>query len=172
MRKGVSLVPERRHIFAQLTVEENLKVAAATRTERQKTARDLEELYERFPILGERRSSRGGNLSGGQQQQLAIARALLTRPQLLLVDEPSLGLAPLLVERVFDSLATLRDEGVSILLVEQNALATIEMSDRIYVLRRGEIALEGEGTDATIRANIVKSYIDQLGLDVQTTSAV
>ena len=150
VRKGVSLVPERRHIFAQLTVEENLKVAAATRTERQKTARDLEELYERFPILGERRSSRGGNLSGGQQQQLAIARALLTRPQLLLVDEPSLGLAPLLVERVFDSLATLRDEGVSILLVEQNALATIEMSDRIYVLRRGEIALEGEGTDATI----------------------
>ena len=172
VRKGVSLVPERRHIFAQLTVEENLKVAAATRTERQKTARDLEELYERFPILGERRSSRGGNLSGGQQQQLAIARALLTRPQLLLVDEPSLGLAPLLVERVFDSLATLRDEGVSILLVEQNALATIEMSDRIYVLRRGEIALEGEGTDATIRADIVKSYIDQLGLDVQTTSAV
>ena len=171
VRKGISLVPERRHIFAQLTVEENLRVAAATRKEKQETARDIEELYERFPILGERRASRGGNLSGGQQQQLAIARALLTRPQLLLVDEPSLGLAPILVERVFDALAALRDEGVSILLVEQNALATIEMSDRVYVLRRGEIALEGEGTDATIRADIVKSYIDQLGLDVQTTSA-
>ena len=171
VRMGISLVPERRHIFAQLTVEENLRVAAATRTEKQETARDLQELYERFPILGERRASRGGNLSGGQQQQLAIARALLTRPQLLLVDEPSLGLAPILVERVFDALAALRDEGVSILLVEQNALATIEMSDRVYVLRRGEIALEGEGTDATIRADIVKSYIDQLGLDVQTTSA-
>ena len=171
VRKGISLVPERRHIFAQLTVEENLRVAAATRTEKQDIARDIRELYERFPILAERRASRGGNLSGGQQQQLAIARALLTRPQLLLVDEPSLGLAPILVERVFDALAALRDEGVSILLVEQNALATIEMSDRVYVLRRGEIALEGEGTDATIRADIVKSYIDQLGLDVQTTPA-
>jgi branched-chain amino acid transport system ATP-binding protein len=171
VRKGVSLVPERRRIFAQLTVEENLKVAAASRKETHGIAQEIKELYDRFPILGERRNSRGGNLSGGQQQQLAIARALLTKPQLLLVDEPSLGLAPILIERVFNSLAELRDEGVSILLVEQNALATIEMSDRVYVLRRGKIALESDGTDASIRAGMVKSYIDQLGLNMQPTSA-
>ena len=171
VRKGVSLVPERRHIFAQLTVEENLKVAAATRTEQHQTRRDLRSSTSAFQFLASAAHRAAGTSPAASSSSSRSPAPFSPDRNSCFVDEPSLGLAPILVERVFDSLAALRDEGVSILLVEQNALATIEMSDRIYVLRRGEIALEGEGTDATIRTDIVKSYIDQLGLDVQTTSA-
>jgi branched-chain amino acid transport system ATP-binding protein len=164
-RHGVSLVPERRHIFGQLTVEENLLVAASARGTRRDATREIEEVCGRFPVLHERRASRAGDLSGGQQQQLAIARALVTRPRLLLVDEPSLGLAPLMVEKVFDALAELPREGISVLVVEQNALMTIETCDRIYMLRGGRITLDGSGKDPELRQQLVESYMHQLGLE-------
>jgi branched-chain amino acid transport system ATP-binding protein len=141
VRLGVSLVPEGRRIFATLTVEENLKVGLAARTDRAAAREDLERMLALFPILETFLRRPAGQLSGGQQQQLSIARSLLTRPRLLLVDEPSLGLAPLIVDAVFEALSDLRKEGLTILLVEQNALRTLELSDRCYVLRMGRSEL-------------------------------
>lgn len=165
VRLGMALVPERRRIFANLTVEENLVVSTPSKSRSGRSGQELQRVYERFPVLAERRHSSGGSLSGGQQQQLAIARALLARPKLLLVDEPSLGLAPLIVEQVFEALRTLKEEGVSILLVEQNAVATIEMSDRVYLLRRGDIEHESAPDNVSERALILDSYMQRIGLD-------
>jgi branched-chain amino acid transport system ATP-binding protein len=144
VRRGLVLVPEGRHIFGSLTVVENLKVGASARGNGGALDRDVEWVLEIFPSLRGLLPQTAGSLSGGEQQQLAIARALMSRPRLLMLDEPSLGLAPLLVERVFETIKTLREEhGVSILLVEQNARAATALADRTFVLSQGEIALSG-----------------------------
>jgi ABC-type branched-subunit amino acid transport system ATPase component len=147
VRDGLSLVPEGRHVFPALTVEENLVAGAAPSGGLRAVAAELESLLATFPILRERYRQPAGKLSGGEQQQLAIARALLSRPALLLLDEPSLGLAPLVIDQVFDILARMRDEGLSILLVEQNAARALEVSDRTYLLRNGHIVLAGASVE-------------------------
>jgi branched-chain amino acid transport system ATP-binding protein len=141
VERGVSLVPEGRRIFGTLTVAENLRVACSTRRDRRNVAQDLEGVLQLFPILEVYRRKPAGQLSGGEQQQLALARALLTKPKLLLIDEPSLGLAPILVDRVFDVMEELHKQGITILVVEQNAVRAHALADRLYVLRTGTIEL-------------------------------
>ncbi|HKX75750.1 MAG TPA: ABC transporter ATP-binding protein [Acidimicrobiia bacterium] len=143
VRLGASLVPEGRHIFTKLTVAENLQLGAIVQRDRTHAEADLEQALALFPVLKDYYRSQAGKLSGGEQQMLAIARALLSRPRLLMLDEPSLGLAPLVVDRVFDSLDRLRAAGITILLIEQNAARTIELADRIYVLRTGRVEFVG-----------------------------
>jgi branched-chain amino acid transport system ATP-binding protein len=143
LRRGLALVPEGRHIFGTLSVAENLQLGTTARTDRAEAARDLKRVLERFPALASYYGRTAATLSGGEQQQLAIARALLSRPRLLLLDEPSLGLAPVVIDVVFDSLEELRNEGVTILLVEQNAARAVEFADRAYILRTGRVAHSG-----------------------------
>ena len=145
-RSGLALIPEGRRIFGRLSVEENLSLGCTMRSARDARG-DLEKMLERFPVLRTHLRSPAAVLSGGQQQQLAIARALLCRPQLLLVDEPSLGLSPQMTDLVFDELSALRDDGVTILLVEQSTQLAVEFADRSYVLRTGRIVLEGSRDD-------------------------
>jgi branched-chain amino acid transport system ATP-binding protein len=159
VRRGVSLIPEGRQIFGTLTVSENLSLGATSRRDRDGVEADLERELERFPILRRYYDTPAGRLSGGEQQQLAIARALLGRPRLLLLDEPSLGLAPLVIDAVFDVLTSLRDEGVTIVLVEQNAARTIEVADRCYVLRNGTVALSGSSDDILATADLAAAYL-------------
>jgi branched-chain amino acid transport system ATP-binding protein len=139
VRQGVSLVPEGRRIFGSLSVLENLQIGAVLRRDRRAAGADIEAMFERFPALSQRRSAAGGTLSGGEAQQLAIARSLLSRPRYLLLDEPSLGLAPLVIARVFDIVRQLRAEGLGILLVEQNAVAAMELADRALLMLSGEV---------------------------------
>jgi branched-chain amino acid transport system ATP-binding protein len=148
-RLGIALVPEGRDIFPSLTVEENLRLGAFTRKDRTEYRRDLEEMFNMFPVLGERRGQPGGTLSGGEQQQLAIARALMSHPRLLMLDEPSLGLAPALVDQIFELVARLHQSGVTILLVEQNVYRSLEIVDRAYLLNTGQIQMAG--TPAELR---------------------
>jgi len=150
-RLGISLVPEGRDIFPSLTVEENLRLGAYTRSEKSEYRRNLGEVFELFPVLKERFQQPGGTLSGGEQQQLAIARALMSSPRLLMLDEPSLGLAPVLVDQIFELIARLHQRGVTILLVEQNVDRTLEIVDRAYVLSTGLI--ESQGTPQELRAH-------------------
>jgi branched-chain amino acid transport system ATP-binding protein len=141
--RGIALVPEGRHIFASLTVAENLALGATVRRDQAEVRADIDRFYAMFPILGARRRQPAGQLSGGEQQQLAIARALLSRPQLLMLDEPSLGLAPAIIDQVYALLHGIRGEGVTILLVEQNAERAFALSDRAYVMRGGAFVLAG-----------------------------
>jgi branched-chain amino acid transport system ATP-binding protein len=160
LRLGIALVPENRRIFGRLTVAENLEIGTTARTDRKQAQDDIKSMCERFSVLGERYRRKASTLSGGEQQQLAIARALLSRPKLLLLDEPSLGLAPLIVDRVFEILQELKREGVTILLVEQNAARTIQIADRSYVLRSGgRLALEGPREELVRRADFETEYI-------------
>jgi len=156
---GVSLVPEGRQIFTRLTVAENLGLGATTRTDASAIREDIERIFERFPSLRQLRGTLAGKLSGGEQQQVAIARALLARPKLLMLDEPSLGLAPLMIDGVFAWLRELHESGTTILLVEQNAARTIEAADRTYVLSNGEIVRSVARSEAEDTINLVETYL-------------
>jgi branched-chain amino acid transport system ATP-binding protein len=158
-RSGVSLVPEGRRIFAELTVEENLRLGLVGRSGRDGADDDLAWLQELFPVIVDSRRRQAGTLSGGQQQQLAIARALIAAPDLLLLDEPSLGLAPSIVDVVFDVLLRIRDRGVTVLLVEQRAQRTVALADRTYVMTNGELRMTLTRADAHDTERIVGAYL-------------
>lgn len=159
-RAGISLVPEGRHIFGSLTVRENLELArAATRGRQGRDGKEtLDAVLSRFAFLASRLDSPARQLSGGEQQQLAIARALLARPNLMMLDEPSFGLAPLIVEAVFAELSRLRDEGVTVLVVEQAAALAVQLADRTYVLRNGEVEIAGTRDELLKQADFVSAY--------------
>jgi branched-chain amino acid transport system ATP-binding protein len=159
IRKGIALVPEGRRIFPSLTVSENLRLGAAIRADRAGIQQDIEAMYRRFPILGKRFNQPGGTLSGGEQQQLAIARALMSQPKLLMLDEPSLGLAPILVDSIFELITQLRDTGVTILLVEQNVERTLEIVDRAYLLNTGRVEYSGPAGELRQRVDLARAYL-------------
>jgi branched-chain amino acid transport system ATP-binding protein len=158
-RSGVALVPEGRRLFGELTVGENLQLGLAARRRGAVDADDLEEVFELFPILHDFHGRAAGTLSGGQQQQLAIARALVARPSVLLLDEPSLGLAPNVVDLVFSTLSTIRDRGLAILLVEQRAQRTVALADRTHVLANGELRLTLTRDDAADTDRMIAAYL-------------
>ncbi len=164
--RGMCLVPERRELFGELRVEDNLLLGAFPRIQRgaKDVRSDLAEMYRRFPRLQERRSQLAGTLSGGERQMLALARALMARPRLLMLDEPSLGLAPRIVRDIFQIIADLKKTGVSILLVEQNARAALQVADYGYVLETGDIVLEGPASDLAANPKVIETY---LGLAAQ-----
>lgn len=155
VRAGITYVPQGRHIFGPLTVEENLLLGAFTTTSRREMEEKMDYIYRLFPILKERHKQKGGTLSGGEQQMLAIARGLMSRPKLLMLDEPSLGLMPKLVTEVFKAISLLKDEGYTILLVEQNVREALELCDRGYVLQTGRIIASGSGGEL-LESEIVK----------------
>ncbi|MGD0088934.1 MAG: ABC transporter ATP-binding protein [Planctomycetota bacterium] len=159
VRNGLVLCPEGRRIFPDLTVDENLDLGAYNRQGRSEVQSDLAHLHEMFPVLRERAAQLAGTLSGGEQQMLAIARALMARPKLLMLDEPSLGLAPMLVSRIFGVLKELKSQQVTILLVEQNARQALEIADRAYVLETGKVVKTGPARDLVSDPHIVNAYL-------------
>jgi branched-chain amino acid transport system ATP-binding protein len=159
IRKGIATVPEGRHIFPSLSVEENLRLGAFIRHNRVEFRRDLDEMIALFPILGERLKQPGGTLSGGEQQQLAIARALMSHPKLLMLDEPSLGLAPALVDQIFELISKLHGTGVTMLLVEQNVHRTLDIIDRAYLLQTGRVQVAGTAAEIRDRVDIKSIYL-------------
>ena len=159
VRSGMTLTPEGRHVFAGLTIEENLRLGAASRRDRRQIAATRAEVFELFPILKERLQQLGGTLSGGEQQQLAIARSLMSAPRLLLLDEPSLGLAPRIVDQIFKLIADLRCRGLTILLVEQNAEMSLEIADRGYVFSNGQIDLAGSSQQLRASDEVARTYL-------------
>jgi branched-chain amino acid transport system ATP-binding protein len=156
---GIAHCPEGRRVFPYMTVQENLEMGCYLRADRARIASDMERIFARFPVLAERRSQPAGTLSGGEQQMLAIGRALMSRPRLMLFDEPSLGLAPTMVERTFEIIAEIRKEGTTVLMVEQNAYAALEMCDRSYVLESGEVALQGTGPELLGNPHVRQAYL-------------
>jgi branched-chain amino acid transport system ATP-binding protein len=161
--RGVALVPEKRELFASMSVADNLELGGFQRYRAgdRTRARSLADVYERFPQLAERRTQLAGTLSGGERQMLALGRALMAKPRLLMLDEPSLGLAPLIVKEIFSIIAALKATGVSILLVEQNARAALQVSDYGYVLETGELAIEGPSASLAVDARVAATYLGQ-----------
>lgn len=158
---GLTQVPEGRRIFQELTVYENLLMGGFSQKDQAVLKKDIENIYERFPRLAERKNQIAGTLSGGEQQMLAIGRAMMSRPKLLLLDEPSMGLSPLLVDQVFEIIKQLRDDGTTILLVEQNAGKSLAISDRAYVLELGQIVLSGTGEQLAASDEVKKAYLGE-----------
>jgi len=159
VRRGMTLTPEGRKVFAGLTIDENLRLGSAARKDRADIAKTRAEVLGLFPILGERLHQFAGTLSGGEQQQLAIARSLMSTPRLLLLDEPSLGLAPQIVDQIFDLIADLRQGGLTILLVEQNAEMALEIADRGYIYSNGKIELTGTGAELGASDDVANTYL-------------
>jgi branched-chain amino acid transport system ATP-binding protein len=159
LQLGIAHCPEGRRVFPYMTVRENLELGAYLRRDTAGIEADIEKIYGRFPILGERRAQAAGTLSGGEQQMLAISRALMSRPKLVLFDEPSLGLAPNIVEKTFDIIRQIRSEGVTVVMVEQNALAALELSDRAYVMEQGSVTLTGTGQALLDDPHVQKAYL-------------
>ena len=159
MQKGISLVQEGREIFTRLKVEDNLRVGAYSRKNKSEIQEDMRWMYERFPILMKRRSQLAGTLSGGEQQMLAIARGLMSRPKLMLLDEPSLGLAPLVIHNIFEIISDLKNEGITVLLVEQNARLALKTADRAYLLECGEIVMKGDSAEMLKNPRVQEAYI-------------
>jgi branched-chain amino acid transport system ATP-binding protein len=158
---GITQVPEGRKLFGEMTTRENLEMGAFLRNDKDEIEKDIENMFQRFPILGERRSQRAGSLSGGEQQMLAIARGLMAHPKLLLLDEPSLGLAPILVSEIFDIIREINSAGTTIFLVEQNALMALGVAHRAYVIATGEIMMEGTGKALLADENVRKTYLGE-----------
>lgn len=161
VRMGLSMVPEGRGVFGALTIEENLAMGAYTRDDRAQIRSDVERVFDLFPRLKERRKQTAGTLSGGEQQMLAMGRAMMSRPKLLLLDEPSMGLAPLMVQKVFETVIAISKEGVTILLIEQNARLALEVSSRGYVMESGEITLHGEAKQLLSDPKVREAYLGE-----------
>ena len=159
VKKGIILCPKGRQIFPKFTVEENLLMGAYTVFDKELNKRNYEKVFELFPQIKDRQKQLAGTLSGGEQQMLAIGRALMSEPKILMLDEPSLGLSPILVEQIFDLINEINHQGTTILLVEQNAMAALEISDRAYALETGEITIEGTGEELLNNDVIIKSYL-------------
>ncbi|KPG01309.1 branched-chain amino acid ABC transporter ATP-binding protein [Rhodopseudomonas sp. AAP120] len=159
LKAGIAHCPEGRRVFPHMTVEENLDMGAYLRSDRSEVAADRDRIYGEFPRLAERRKQAAGTLSGGEQQMLAIGRALMSRPRLVMFDEPSLGLAPNIVERTFAIIRRIRDTGTTVLLVEQNAFAALDMCDHAYLLEGGRIVLSGSGAELIANPHVRKAYL-------------
>ena len=159
LRSGIAHSPEGRHVFPDMTVQENLEMGCYLRSDPAAISTDMERIFESFPVLAQRRRQVAGTLSGGEQQMLAIGRALMSRPKLILFDEPSLGLAPNIVERTFEIIQRIRREGTTVLMVEQNAYAALEMCDRAYLLESGTMALHGTGRELIDNPHVRKAYL-------------
>jgi branched-chain amino acid transport system ATP-binding protein len=159
VRRGLAHVPEGRRIFPEMSVSENLDLGAFTRNDSANIAADKEHVLSLFPRLRERISQKGGSMSGGEQQMLAVGRALMTKPKLLLLDEPTMGLAPVLVDLIFETISRIRDEGMTILLVEQNAVGALGVADRAYVLESGAVKLAGPAADLARNPEVVEAYL-------------
>ncbi|TJX15701.1 ABC transporter ATP-binding protein [Tissierella creatinini] len=160
VKKGIVHVPEGRRIFSTMSVLENLEMGAFTKNNKTEIAEDIEKAYTYFPILKERREQLAGTLSGGEQQMLAIARGLMSRPKLILLDEPSMGLAPIIVNEIFNIIKTINKSGTTVLLVEQNANMALKIADRAYIIRTGEIELEGKAKDLLKDESVRKAYLE------------
>ena len=161
VKLGISQVPEGRLIFPDMTVLENLELGAYLRKSKTEIRTDLSKIYNYFPVLFHRRKQRGGSLSGGEQQMLAIGRSLMSNPTLLLLDEPSLGLAPLIVKQIFEIIQQINEEGTTILIVEQNAQLALNLTDRGYVMETGEITIEGKSTDLLADERVRQAYLGE-----------
>ena len=159
VKKGITQSPEGRRIFPRMTVSENLDLGAFLRNDKSEIAADFDRVLELFPRLRERLTQKAGTMSGGEQQMLAVARAMMGRPELLLLDEPSMGLAPVLVELIFETIIKIREQGTTILLVEQNALAALDVADRAYVLESGSVKMSGNASELASNDEVTKAYL-------------